>query len=153
MGWWISSTSIRTFVLRRQGWRSNIFASCISTFTKPYQTSRLFRYSTRTTSGYSSTFETVRKSRCPQTWSEISNFGSNLRRWGTSRKIGKIYEYDAFEWATQGGFTTNLSMLLDIDTRAKSRRTAADEKFESTRDSQASIKVRRQVQQIQLEED
>ena len=88
MGWRTSSTSIRTSVVRRQGWRSNIFATRISTSEESNRTSRPLRYSTRTTSGYSSTSETVRNSRYRQTWSEISNFGSNLRGWGTSRKIG-----------------------------------------------------------------
>ena len=79
-GWWTNPTSIRTFILLRQGWRSNIFASCFSTFTKPYLTSRSCRYSTRTISGYSFISETLRQSGYTLTGSEILNFGSNLRK-------------------------------------------------------------------------
>ena len=68
-------------------------------------------------------------------------------------KIRKIYEYDTFEGPTQGGFTTNFSARLDIDTRAGSRRTAADEKFESARDAQVSIEVHQRVQRTLLEKD
>ena len=80
-------------------------------------------------------------------------FRKNFRGWGTSTKISIIYEYDKFDVPSHGGFTTNYSVRVDIDTRAGSRRTFADKEFKKLRYAQASIEVRWRVLRTRLEED
>ena len=76
IGWWQHPKSIRTFILRSQGWRSNLFATRISTTNEPNRTLRSFWKSTKPTSGYKFTIETLW---CTQFWNENSYFKSNLQ--------------------------------------------------------------------------
>ena len=93
MGCRTSSSSIRTSVLRRQVWRSNLLATCISTSNEP----------TRTTSGYSPTSETQivkthanskRKFKFRIKFQRVGYFNDNrtnlrvlLIRWANTRRL------------------------------------------------------------------